>query len=76
MLPQVGPGTTAALVLAAQAPALATLWREPAPAAFCDTVVQVQRLPLSMSLSAQQSAHPLLSACLNRYAASAADLQC
>lgn len=41
VLPQVGPSITAALVLAAQAPALAALWRNPAPAAFCDAVVQV-----------------------------------
>ena len=45
MLPQVGPGATAALVLAAQAPNLAALWRKPAPAAFCDAVVQVRRWP-------------------------------
>jgi hypothetical protein len=44
VLPQVGPGATAALVLAAQAPALAALWRKPAPAAFCNAVVQARIL--------------------------------
>ena len=50
MLPQVGPGATAALVLAAQAPMLAALWRKPTPTAFCDAVVQARALPLSVNV--------------------------
>ncbi len=38
VLPAVRPGATAALVLAAQAPALVALWRRPAPGAFCHAV--------------------------------------
>ena len=34
LLPAVGPGATAALVLAGQAPALTALWRRPAPKAL------------------------------------------
>lgn len=38
VLPAVRPGVSAALVLWGQLPALAALWRKPAPAAFRDAV--------------------------------------
>lgn len=42
VLPAVGPAVTAVAVLAAQVPALAALWQNPAPAAIVDAVVQVR----------------------------------
>ena len=74
MLPQVGPGATAVLVLTAQAPVLAALWRKPAPAAFFDAVVQARCWPSACQLSGHWSMHTLLSACLDGHDASAADL--